>query len=103
MQNQARVVNIDGGVVRASIVYHLSKLDCGGSIMMQRSELTFSSTWHGAGGYAYGASKSMAQGYVLEDVANHDSSWSIEILRIKCTAKRQKLSLIAANPLRMWS
>ena len=103
MQNQARDVNVDRGVVRASIVYHLSKLDCSGSIMMQRSELTFSSTWHGAGGYAHGVSKSIAQGYLLEDIANHNSSWSIEILRLKYKAKRQRLPLVDANSLRMWS
>ena len=50
MQKQARVVIIGGGVVGASILYHLSKLGCSDAIMLERSELTSGSTWHAAGG-----------------------------------------------------
>ena len=50
MQDQARVVIIGGGVVGASILYHLSKLGCSDAIMLERSELTSGSTWHAAGG-----------------------------------------------------
>ena len=49
MQDQARVVIIGGGVVGASILYHLSKLGCSDAIMLERSELTSGSTWHAAG------------------------------------------------------
>ena len=41
---------IGGGVVGASILYHLSKLGCSDAIMLERSELTSGSTWHAAGG-----------------------------------------------------
>ena len=81
MQNQARAVYIGRGVVRASIVYHLSKLGCGDTIMLEQTELPSSSTWCAAGGYAHGAYKSMAQGYMPKDIANHDSGWSVEMLR----------------------
>ena len=50
MQDQAHVVIIIGGVVGASILYHLSKLGCSDAIMLERSELTSGSTWHAAGG-----------------------------------------------------
>ena len=50
MKNQAQVVVIGGGVVGASILYHLSKLGCHDAIMLERSELTSGSTWHAAGG-----------------------------------------------------
>ena len=50
MQDQARVVIIGGGVIGASILYHLSKLGCSDAIMLERSELTSGSTWHAAGG-----------------------------------------------------
>ena len=36
--------------------------------------------WVTSGGYAHGAGKSMAQGYVPKDIANDDSGWSIELL-----------------------
>ena len=50
MQDQARVVIIGGGVIGASILYHLSKLGCSDAIMLERSGLTSGSTWHAAGG-----------------------------------------------------
>ena len=50
MRDQAGVVIVGGGVVGASILYHLSKLGCSDAIMIERSELTSGSTWHAAGG-----------------------------------------------------
>jgi len=50
MKDQAQVVIIGGGVVGASILYHLSKRGCTDAILLERSELTSGSTWHAAGG-----------------------------------------------------
>ncbi len=75
MQDQARVVIIGGG-------------DAG---------------WVTSGGYAQGACKSMAQGYLPEDIANDDSGWSIELLGEDLVAKRQKFPLFDANASRMRS
>ena len=50
MKTQARVVVIGGGVVGASVLYHLTKLGWSDVIMLERSELTSGSTWHAAGG-----------------------------------------------------
>ena len=50
MQDQAQVVVIGGGVVGASILYHLTTLGCTDVMLLERSELTSGSTWHAAGG-----------------------------------------------------
>ena len=50
MVTQARVVVIGGGVVGASVLYHLTKLGWTDVVMLERSELTSGSTWHAAGG-----------------------------------------------------
>ena len=46
----ARVVVIGGGVVGASVLYHLTTLGWTDVIMLERSDLTSGSTWHAAGG-----------------------------------------------------
>ncbi|MEL7091156.1 MAG: FAD-dependent oxidoreductase [Pseudomonadota bacterium] len=51
MQNTARVVVIGGGVVGASVLYHLTKLGWSDVLLLERSELTSGSTWHAAGGF----------------------------------------------------
>ena len=48
--NQAKVVVIGGGVVGASVLYHLTKLGWKDVVLLERSELTSGSTWHAAGG-----------------------------------------------------
>ena len=50
MKSQARVVVIGGGVVGASVLYHLTKRGWTDVILLERSDLTSGSTWHAAGG-----------------------------------------------------
>lgn len=50
MTEQARVVVIGGGVVGASILYHLTKKGWSDVMLLERSDLTSGSTWHAAGG-----------------------------------------------------
>ena len=50
MQDQARVVVIGGGVVGASVLYHLTKHGWTDVMLLERSDLTSGSTWHAAGG-----------------------------------------------------
>ena len=50
MQDQARVVVIGGGVVGASVLYHLTKHGWSDVMLLERSDLTSGSTWHAAGG-----------------------------------------------------
>ncbi len=51
MKTNTRVVVIGGGVVGASVLYHLTKLGWSDVVLLERSELTSGSTWHAAGGF----------------------------------------------------
>jgi dimethylglycine dehydrogenase len=50
MKNHAQVVVIGGGVVGASVLYHLTKAGWKDVLLIERAELTSGSTWHAAGG-----------------------------------------------------
>jgi dimethylglycine dehydrogenase len=50
MKDSARAVVIGGGVVGASVLYHLAKIGWGDVLLLEKSELTSGSTWHAAGG-----------------------------------------------------
>ena len=50
MKSSARVVVIGGGVVGASVLYHLAKIGWSDALLIEKSELTSGSTWHAAGG-----------------------------------------------------
>ena len=50
MRDSARVVVIGGGVVGASVLYHLTKAGWKDVLLIERGELTCGSTWHAAGG-----------------------------------------------------
>jgi dimethylglycine dehydrogenase len=50
VRNHARVVVIGGGVVGASVLYHLTKAGWRDVLLLERGELTCGSTWHAAGG-----------------------------------------------------
>ena len=50
MKTQAQVVVIGGGVVGASVLYHLTLAGWTDVMMVERRELTHGSTWHSAGG-----------------------------------------------------
>jgi len=50
MKTHAKVVVIGGGVVGASVLYHLTKAGWKDVLLIERAELTSGSTWHAAGG-----------------------------------------------------
>ncbi len=50
MKTNVRVAVIGGGVVGASVLYHLTKLGWKDVQLLERAELTSGSTWHAAGG-----------------------------------------------------
>jgi dimethylglycine dehydrogenase len=50
VKSHARVAVIGGGVVGASVLYHLAKAGWTDSVLIERNELTSGSTWHAAGG-----------------------------------------------------
>lgn len=51
MDSHTKVCVIGGGVVGASVLYHLTKLGWSDVMLLERSELTSGSTWHAAGGF----------------------------------------------------
>ena len=64
-----RVVIIGGGVVGASVLYHLAKLGWTNVALVERSVLTAGSSWHAAGGvHALNADPNMAalQAYTID-------------------------------------
>jgi dimethylglycine dehydrogenase len=50
VKSSAQVVVIGGGVVGASVLYHLTKAGWTDVVLVERRELTSGSTWHAAGG-----------------------------------------------------
>ncbi len=50
MKTSAQVVVIGGGVVGASVLYHLTKAGWTDVVLLERTEYTAGSTWHSAGG-----------------------------------------------------
>jgi dimethylglycine dehydrogenase len=50
LKTHARAVVIGGGVVGASVLYHLTKAGWKDVLLIERAELTSGSTWHAAGG-----------------------------------------------------
>src|SRR6201997_5451897 len=50
MKDSARAVVIGGGVVGASVLYHLARIGWRDVLLLEKSELTSGSTWHAAGG-----------------------------------------------------
>jgi len=49
MKTHARVVVIGGGMMGASLLYHLALEGCTDTILIEKNELTSGSTWHAAG------------------------------------------------------
>ena len=50
LPDRARVVVVGGGVVGASVLFHLTRLGWDDVVLLERSDLTSGSTWHAAGG-----------------------------------------------------
>src|SRR6266403_549862 len=50
MKSHVQVAVIGGGVVGASVLYHLTKGGWKDVVLVERNELTSGSTWHAAGG-----------------------------------------------------
>lgn len=69
MRTHAQVVVIGGGVVGASVLYHLTKLGWTDVVLVERAELTAGSTWHAAAGFhAINADPNLAalQSYTIQ-------------------------------------
>ena len=85
MKSQYRVVVIGGGVVGASIIYHLAKMGWSDICLIERSVLTAGSSWHAAGGvHALNADPNIAalQAYTIDllDEISDESGLDIGML-----------------------
>ena len=72
MKSHYRVVVVGGGVVGASVLYHLAKFGWSDVAIVERSVLTAGSSWHAAGGiHALNADPNMAalQAYTIDLLA----------------------------------
>ena len=72
MNDKYKVVVIGGGVVGASVLYHLAKFGWKDVVLLERSVLTAGSSWHAAGGiHALNADPTMAslQAYTIDLLA----------------------------------
>ncbi|MGC1522371.1 MAG: FAD-dependent oxidoreductase [Steroidobacteraceae bacterium] len=49
MKTNARVVVVGGGMMGASLLYHLALEGCSDTVLIEKGELTSGSTWHAAG------------------------------------------------------
>ena len=49
LPSHAQVVIIGGGVIGASVAYHLTRLGCQEVVLLERKKLTSGTTWHAAG------------------------------------------------------
>jgi dimethylglycine dehydrogenase len=49
MKTSARVVVVGGGMMGASLLYHLALEGCSDALLIEKGELTSGSTWHAAG------------------------------------------------------
>src|SRR6476659_1335165 len=47
--DRARVVVVGGGVIGASVAYHLAHMGCPDVVLLERDRLTSGTTWHAAG------------------------------------------------------
>ncbi|MGI8896452.1 MAG: GcvT family protein [Casimicrobiaceae bacterium] len=69
MKTHTQVVIIGGGVVGASVLYHLTKIGWTDVLLLEKHELTSGSTWHAAGGvhtYNSDANVSRLQKYTID-------------------------------------
>ena len=82
MKSQYRVVVIGGGVVGASVLYHLAKLGWSDVCLVERSVLTSGSSWHAAGGvHALNADPNMSalQAYTIDLLSEVQEESGVDI------------------------
>ena len=95
MKSHYRVVVIGGGVVGASVIYHLSKFGWKDICLLERSVLSAGSSWHAAGGiHALNADPNMSalQAYTI-DLLPQVEKESGEIIMDQETINKARLSV----------
>mgnify|MGYP002138946073 CR=1 FL=1 len=104
MNTHAKVVVIGGGVVGASVLYHLTKLGWRDVMLIERSELTSGSTWHAAGAitHSLGNAGLARLGRTPSCQApRHPAPWAGRSDRAHTAPPRANTSLSTSKP-RVW-
>ena len=86
MKSHYRVVVIGGGVVGASVLYHLAKFGWSDVCLLERSVLTAGSSWHAAGGFhALNADPNMAalQAYTIDLLSQIEADFPADVRPFK--------------------
>ncbi|WP_159715742.1 NAD(P)/FAD-dependent oxidoreductase, partial [Geminicoccus flavidas] len=98
LPSSAAIVVVGGGIVGASVAYHLGQMGAGEVLLLEQARLTCGSTWHAAG--LVGQLRSSANitqllGYSvalydrLEQETGHATGWKRNGgLRLACNAER---------------
>jgi len=105
MKSHYRVVVIGGGIVGASVLYHLAKFGWTDVALIERGELTCGSTWHAAGGFhALNDDPNIAalQGYTIRlyDEIQRESGVSVGMHMtggISLAASPQRMEMLKAE------
>ena len=105
MKSHYRVVVIGGGIVGASVLYHLAKFGWTDVALIERAELTCGSTWHAAGGFhALNDDPNIAalQGYTIRlyDEIQRESGVSVGMHMtggISLAASKERMEMLKAE------
>ena len=105
MNSHYRVVVIGGGIVGASVLYHLAKFGWTDVALIERAELTCGSTWHAAGGFhALNDDPNIAalQGYTIRlyDAIQRESGVSVGMHMtggISLAASKERMEMLKAE------
>lgn len=82
MKSHYKVVVIGGGVVGASVLYHLARLGWTDTLLVERNVLTSGSSWHAAGGFhAFNGNPNLAalQAYTIDLLSEIETESGVNI------------------------
>ncbi|MEO9338846.1 FAD-dependent oxidoreductase [Mesorhizobium sp. SB112] len=82
MKSHYKVVVIGGGVIGASVLYHLAKLGWTDTLLIERNVLTSGSSWHAAGGFhAFNGNPNLAtlQAYTIDLLSEIEKESGVNI------------------------
>ena len=101
MITQARVVVIGGGVVGASVAYHLTRLGIPDVALLERRSLTCGTTWHAAGANRTGAGRVCVTAQYCAPFCRQQENFSLSVSRERakgCSEHVQRMLGYSIHP-----